>query len=718
MKRLVNFRVAVFLTTAIILGIQFSYCCLFGNIFGAVAAVVAALAAFIVFIFFSTANFKSTGKFLCFLIFIATFAFGGISFKITVDNYQNADLSGHIVSTSGRIEEISDKENYSALIVGGVKFSGIIDGDTKYKIALYVYGDNDFKIGDVISFKTAIKDRTLFYNGKFSAAALSENVRYYSDIGADEIEITAHTSNVFEVCNDYIYNVLKAGLSEDEFGIAYAMLTGNSDYISEENLASFRAAGVAHIFAVSGLHIGFLATAVYFVLNKIKFKNYLSFLLTFLLCLFYSGVCGFSASSIRAVIMFFVLNFAKILGLKYDAVSSVFLAAFIILLISPVQMFCIGFLLSFSVVFTIIALYNPMMKLLKFMPKKLAAAVSVSLSAEVGGAPVILFFFGNFASLSMFINILFIPIAAAIFVALFLGVLLGGVFSPVVCLFVQNYALFGLNFVINSLDFRIFLVGGFTLGGFAAAYYGTIIIAAGFINIKKAVKTTLCVLLSVITATGTCTVSAIQNEKTYAYVLGSENLSAALITFDEQNLLIISDISYRTFSERRLAETLSEARGEAIFVVLLKQTEYVDLAAMTVKIRATAKNAGLIVNRLYYYGEEDKDAENVLGKLFSRFTVVNVADGENVSVFGGTFEFAAQGRCLIFKRKGYNTGVFATLKGDEIVEYPDCCFNTVICLDNHEKTELTLSPERTVSFRPKSGYLDGETEGRLAIQLG
>ena len=139
---------------------------------------------------------------------------------------------------------------------------------------------------------------------------------------------------------------------------------------------------------------------------------------------------------------------------------------------------------------------------------------------------------------------------------------------------------------------------------------------------------------------------------------------------------------------------------------------------MTVKIGATAKNAGLIVNRLYYYGEEDKDAENVLGKLFSRFTVVNVADGENVSVFGGTFEFAAQGRCLIFKRKGYNTGVFATLKGGEIVEYPDCRFNTVICLDNHEKTELTLSPERTVSFRPKSGYLDGETEGRLAIQLG
>lgn len=717
MKSLVNFRLAVFLTAGLILGILFSYCCVFGKIFGVVATILSAVAAFIIFTFFSSAKFKNTGKILCFLIFALSFAVGGVGFKITVENYNNADLDGHILSVSGKIDEISEQENYSCLIIGDVNFSGVVSGASRYKIALYVYGENDLKVGDALSFKTAIKDRTLFYNGKFSAAAISRNIKYFADVNASEIVKTASAPNVFQVCNRYIYDVLKAGLSEDEFGVAYAMLTGNSDYIAGENLASFRAAGVAHIFAVSGLHIGFLATALYFVLNKIKVKSYISFLLTFALCLFYSGVCGFSASSIRAVIMFFVLNFAKTLGLKYDALSSVFASAFIILIVSPVQLFCVGFLLSFAVVFTIIVLYNPLMRLLKFLPKKLAAAIAVSFSAEVGGAPVLLFFFGEFASLSLLVNILFIPIAGAIFIALVLGVLLGGVFSPAVCLFVQNYAVFGLNFIITSLDFKVFLIGGFTLNGLAAAYYGTVIVAGGLINFKRTAKIVLCVFLALFTVAGTWTFSAVKSERTYAYVLGSENLSAALITFDGQNLLVISDILYRNFSERRLTETLNMARGDTLTVVLLHQTKYVDLTAMTLKIRYAAKNAGLTADRLYYYGEINEDA-NVMSDTFSGFTAVNLSVGDKVALDSGEFSFSALGRCLIFTQNGYNTGVFSSLYNSDNIEFPNVGFNTVICLDNHGKTERDFNPERVVSFRPESGYPDGETEGYLTLMLG
>ena len=143
MKSLVNFRLAVFLTAGLILGISFSYCCVFGKIFGVVATILSAVAAFIVFTFFSSAKFKSTGKILCFLFFSLSFAVGGIGFKITVDNYNNADLNGHILSVSGKIDEISAKDDYSVIIVSSVNFSGVVSGDSRYKIALYVYGEND-----------------------------------------------------------------------------------------------------------------------------------------------------------------------------------------------------------------------------------------------------------------------------------------------------------------------------------------------------------------------------------------------------------------------------------------------------------------------------------------------------------------------------------------------------------------------------------------------
>ena len=718
MKRSVNFRFAVFSAIGLILGILFSYCCIFGKLFGATVVAVSFVVLFVVFTFFSSANFKSAGKVLCFLIFAVCFIIGGLGFKITVENYKNADINGHILSASGKIDEISDKDDHSVVIVGDVNFSGLANGNSRYKIAVYVYGEHGLKLGDVVSFKTAIKDRTVFYNGKFSAAAISQNVKYYVDLEAGDIVKTESAPNIFQKCNLYVYDILKAGLNEDEFGIAYAVLTGNSDFIAEENLVAFRAAGIAHIFAVSGLHIGFLATAVYFALNKIRVKNYISFLLTFLLCLFYAGVCGFSASSVRAVIMFFALNFAKLVGLKYDALSSLFFAAFIILVLSPVQLFCVGFLLSFAVAFTVIALFNPLMRFLKFLPKKLAASLAVAFSAEIGSAPLLLLFFGNFPSLGLFINILFIPIAGVLFIALVLGVLLGGVFSPAICMFLQNYALYGLNFIITSLNFKIFLVGGFTLGGFAAAYYGAVVFAGGLFNLKRVAKTVLCVLLALITVAGTWTVSAIKNEKAYACVLGSNYLSSVLFTYDGQNVLVISDVSYKTFSERRLSGVLSRASSDDLTVILLRQNKYVDLVSMTVKLRFAAFGAGLNLCRLYYYGESDSNLTNVMSKTFAGFTAFSMSDGERLSVANGVFEFSFGGRCLVFTRKGYNTGVFSSLYDCEIAGCADRGFNTVICSDNHDTVVRETEPDRAVSFRPKSGYIDGETEGYLTLDLG
>ena len=88
--------------------------------------------------------------------------------------------------------------------------------------------------------------------------------------------------------------------------------------------------------------------------------------------------------------MFFFLNFATLVGLKYDGISAVFAAAFTILVFSPAQLFCVGFQLSFAVVLSIIILFVPLKKLLKFLPDKIAAPLAVSFSAEVGGIPVLL----------------------------------------------------------------------------------------------------------------------------------------------------------------------------------------------------------------------------------------------------------------------------------------------------------------------------------------
>lgn len=425
MRKAVNFRVSAFILIGVTSGILLSYFRVCGSLAGVIATGVSAVLLFTLFTFFSTAKFLSRGKILCFLFFAIFLCAGYFGFSRVTDNYNNADLGGHILTVTGDVAEISEGDKYSSVLVDNVTVSGAIKGRCNYKIALYVYGENSLRFGDEISFTTAVSDRTLIYDGRFSASALADDIKYFAETDAGEITVISHSPDLFQRCNLYIFDTLKSGLKGEVFAVAYAMLTGNSDYMEVESLTAYRNLGVAHIFAVSGLHIGFLATALFFVLNKCKLNRYAGFIITLFATAFYSGVCGFSASSVRAVIMFFFLNIARLSGAKYDSLSAVFSAAVLILLISPAEMFTAGFLLSFSVVITIIILYNPLTRLLKFLPKKLRVSFAVSLSAEIGGAPVLLYFFGKVPILALFVNILFVPIAGVIFTSLIVGLILG-----------------------------------------------------------------------------------------------------------------------------------------------------------------------------------------------------------------------------------------------------------------------------------------------------
>ena len=712
MKRLVNFRPTVFAFFATVSGILFSYCILLHSVWGAVLCAFSAVFLFIVFTFSSLSKFKSAGKALCFLVFIFFAIVGGIGFKSAADSYEKADLGGHSLNVSGRISEISENENYTLVLLTDVKFSGAITGKSYYNLLATVYGENDYRLGDVLEFSAVVHDRTLIYNGKFSASALARKLKYSCEVDTESVSITAHSPDAFQKCNTAIKNALKSGLDEEEFAVAYAMLTGNSDYMTEETINAYRTVGVAHIFAVSGLHIGFLATAVYFLLSKLKVNRFAAFIIAFSACAFYSGICGFSASSVRAVIMFFFLNIARLFGLKYDGISSVCAAAFCILIVSPVQLFCVGFMLSFAIVATVIILYNPLKKALKFLPDKIAAALTVSALAEVGGIPVLLYAFGEFASFSLIVNMLFIPIAGIVFISLIVCTALALIFSPAVCLFLPNYAILGLDFVVKALDFKALLIGGFTLGGFAAAYYGAIIVVGGLINFRKTVKTTVAAVLIAVCVFGTIAVNVGNAKKVSATVIGSDKLSAVFMMSRGENMLVISDFSYRTFSQYRLSGAISRADDKPVSVVILKQESSFELPSTVNRLWHIMK-----IERLYYCGEKDESAENAVSAAFNGLNAVNITDGDGFLFGGGRCELSLGGKCLLCTVNGYTTAVFARFDGwgyDGLTAKID----TAVCVDCHGAIDRNYAPARTVSFRAKYGYPDGETHGNFNFCCG
>lgn len=711
-KKTVNFRVAAFAVCALILGILFSYCLFIGNVAGAIVSAAVSAGVFCLFAFFSTANFKGAGRVLCLSFFIAFLTLGGASFNSAANRFENAGLDGHSFSVVCKVSEVSENEDYVCVIASDVKVSGVKNGRLRYKTALYVYGESDFRVGDILEFTAVLKDRTLIYNDKFSASSLAQGIKYFASLNSEDVAVISQSPDLFERCNLFIFDTLKSGLNDDEFSVAYAMLTGNSDYIAEENLVAYRAAGVAHIFAVSGLHIGFLATVLFFVLKKLKVNAVAAFAITLIGCAFYAGICGFSASSVRALVMFFFLNVARVLGLKYDSLSAVCAAAFVILVVNPAQLFCAGFQLSFAVVITVVISYVPLKRLLKFLPDKIASALAVSFAAEVGSAPVLLAFFGEFASLSLFVNILFIPVVGVLFITLIICTLLGGIFSPAVFLFLLNYALFGLNFIITAVDFKAFLIGGFTFGGFAAAYYGIVAVAGGLFNFNKIVKTATCIVLALVCAGGTYVRNDIKNGKIRLTVIGAENLSAALLSRDGDNLLVLSDVSYKNFPQNRLKKAVEGIDG-GVSVAILTQDEKIDLVALTVRLDYV-----LDLNAVYYYGERDESAEKIISKAFSGFSAANMGDGDEFTVGNIGCGCALNGRCFICSFDGYNIGVFSSLSGIEDFPPLETDIDVAVCRDKQDTITKKYAPEKTVSFRAKNGYSDGETQGNLTLLLG
>ncbi len=469
-KKLFNFRPFLFCAVSITLGIVCAYLFYLNKTFlgvmtiGIFFAITASLVLF-------TGNEKRK-KLIFSIFFCLLFAFGSLTFTIQLNSFATANLDSHTYEVTGKVVRTSKTEYGERLTLVNINITGDRTGKLKYNAYVYVNGEIKVDIGDVISFRDKLNDNNPIYENELLSSRVEQGVKYTASINAEQIKISDKSFTVFDRIHLFIRDALKTGLGEQEFSVAYAMLLGATEEMDYDLVSGYRATGVAHIFAVSGLHIGFLATALNFLFDKFKSKRLLKAIVVTVCVFFYSGVCGFTASSLRASVMTSVLLFSSIKGNRYDSLSSVGVACTLILLCSPVNLFCVGFQLSFAVVLGIILLSPPLCKILKFLPHKLASALSVVVSAQIFGIPICISAFGKFSTIAIIANILLIPIVSFLFVALILCALLGGFLGiEKITLFLPGYALKFINLLITAFDYEKLMVGGFIFGIFIIFYY-------------------------------------------------------------------------------------------------------------------------------------------------------------------------------------------------------------------------------------------------------
>ncbi len=214
-----------------------------------------------------------------------------------------------------------------------------------------------------------------------------------------------------------------------------AMVLGLRRNIPLNILNSFKASGLAHIIAISGLHISIITLWLMNFFIAIGFQRRPAFYLSaFSLCLFLLMI-GFRASSLRAGIMGFSVLLAMQLGRLNKSINVLLLAACVLLLINPQLLLGdIGFQLSFLAVAGIIylgELINHWLSKIK-VPEffEIRSSLMMTLSAQFMVLPLIIYYFGNLSLVAPLANLLVLPLLPLVIIlGLILG-LLGFVFLP------------------------------------------------------------------------------------------------------------------------------------------------------------------------------------------------------------------------------------------------------------------------------------------------
>ncbi len=211
---------------------------------------------------------------------------------------------------------------------------------------------------------------------------------------------------------------------DNEAALVKAVVTGDKSYISEDIRAMYTDGGAIHVLCISGLHVGIVASIIFFIIGKIfpKDKSLCVMIASYILW-WYMGFIGMTPSVVRAVLMSVVAMAAVPLGRKSDGLNNLFIAALIILFMNPMTLFNAGFLLSFATVFGIII----SVEYRKFdgRGKYFKDVASTSLFATLFALPITAYYFYSVSIAGIITNLVVLPLTPVVVVSGIISAVVG-----------------------------------------------------------------------------------------------------------------------------------------------------------------------------------------------------------------------------------------------------------------------------------------------------
>lgn len=487
---------------------------------------------------------------LTFLVFILVC--GGVMSKAKElqPPIYSATITGTVNSATRVIESDEDTTKY-LIVLTDVSYvtnneSGELDGKASGYVDIATY--KIIEVGYRIVLKADIKPR---------ASNLSDRVKVYgkwaSDIAYDlssliYVDVIPKAPSFHEGMKVAIKDNLTAYVPSG--GVIYSMLFGDKSTMESDFVSASRKTGIAHLFAVSGLHLGLVASIVGYITKKCKASKWIDFVVVVLLSGIYAYLVGFGVSVARAFLMLIVYKLGKIFGLRRCGISSLSLSAMIILLVNPLALFDVSFQLSVMAIVGILFFERPLSKIIKTRWKGFNAFVAVNLSVNIALLPIMLHYFGSVSLIFLLANLLVVPIVTLMFPMVFMFVLLSALLPQIAYLIVPFGYVFSLiEMAITAIAAVPFLSVNIKLNVLLMiGYIVIILLISTYSMLPKRGKAVIAVLLcfAIITTSLLTSFGRLDGSSQLQTIVSSETNYILMLDVENKHYLIINGKLTRT----------------------------------------------------------------------------------------------------------------------------------------------------------------------------
>lgn len=376
--------------------------------------------------------YEDMGAFVV-IFFTLIMGFMLMSNEITTRNHIY-DLKENTVIVQGKIYKIENTAFGTNIYLKVVEVENGEKSVSVKRIFVNTEKIPNVKIGNIIKVRGKLRQFEEAANkGNFDSRKYYLSLGFYGKIEAGTIEIinsdySGIRQGLYELRMEIIERLEKLCsdnkgifcIINNKNGIIGAIILGDKTDLDSDIKELYSVSGIAHILAISGLHISFIGMAIYRLLRR-RFRFLFSAAVSIPVVLSFGTMSGFGISTIRAIIMFILKIIGEVLGRKYDAITAISLAGLVLLVQNPFVVCNSGFQMSFGAIIAIV-LILPIVEEILNTDNKIIKVLSANFTISLVMNPILAWNYYELPTFSFLLNIVVVPLMSVVIVSSIAGI--------------------------------------------------------------------------------------------------------------------------------------------------------------------------------------------------------------------------------------------------------------------------------------------------------